>query len=102
LDEKAKNGRTTRVARWFAFKPKIPIWEKIFRALDWKMLVYVMSIWNILRIFGVLFMTIWYTLCSLGAFFTGFGIMQQEKSGNPAIQTAAAKKSFIFIVSWTT
>jgi hypothetical protein len=28
-------------------------------------------------------MTIWYILCSLGTFFRGFGIMQQEKSGNP-------------------
>jgi hypothetical protein len=29
------------------------------------------------------FMTIWYILCSLGTFFSSFGIMQKEKSGNP-------------------
>jgi hypothetical protein len=37
-----------KVARWFVFQPKIPIWEKKFRALEWKMLVYFMAIWNIL------------------------------------------------------
>jgi hypothetical protein len=25
-----------RVARWFIFKPKIPIWVNFGRALDWK------------------------------------------------------------------
>jgi hypothetical protein len=35
-----------KVARWFVYKPKIPIWEKNFRALDWKMLVLFMAIWN--------------------------------------------------------
>jgi hypothetical protein len=43
-----------RVARWFVFKPKIPIWEKKFRASDWKMdifyghLEYFMDIFDIL------------------------------------------------------
>jgi hypothetical protein len=32
-------------------------------------------------------MTIWYILCSFGTFFSGFGIMYQEKSGNPAGET---------------
>jgi hypothetical protein len=36
-----------RVARWFIFKPKIPILGKFWRALDWKMLIYFMAIWNI-------------------------------------------------------
>jgi hypothetical protein len=41
-----------------------------------------MAIWNILRIFGIFYdhlvhcVFIWYS-------FSGFGIMQQEKSGNP-------------------
>jgi hypothetical protein len=38
----------TRVARWFVFKPKIPIWEKNFWASDWKTLTYFMDIWGIL------------------------------------------------------
>jgi hypothetical protein len=33
------------------------------------------------------FMTIWYILCSFGTFFAGFGVMHQEKSGNPASKT---------------
>jgi hypothetical protein len=45
----------TRVARWFVFKPKIPICVYIFwRALEWKMdifyvhLEYLKDIWDIL------------------------------------------------------
>jgi hypothetical protein len=47
-----------------------------------------MAIWNILQTFGIFydhlehFETIWYTLCSFGTF-SGFGIIYQEKSGNP-------------------
>jgi hypothetical protein len=37
----------TRVARWFVFKPKIPMREKNSRASYCKMLVYLMAIWNI-------------------------------------------------------
>jgi hypothetical protein len=44
------------------------------------MLMYFMAIWNILRTFWI-FMTICCILCSFGTF--GFGIMCQEKSGNP-------------------
>jgi hypothetical protein len=42
-------------------------------------------LWPIGIFYGRLgyFMTIWYILCSLGAFFSGFGIMYQEESGNP-------------------
>jgi hypothetical protein len=39
------------------------------------------------------FMTIWYLLCSFGAFYSGFGIMYQEKSGNPAFQASTQKKA---------
>jgi hypothetical protein len=35
------------------FKPKIPIFGKFWRVLKWKMLVYYMVIWSILRLFGV-------------------------------------------------
>jgi hypothetical protein len=44
-----------------------------------------MAIWNVLWPFGMVyghlgyFMTVWYI-------FSGFGIMHQEKSGNPAIK----------------
>jgi hypothetical protein len=38
-------------------------------------------------------MTTWYILCSFGTF-SGFGIMFQEKSGNPGANTG----SFVFLV----
>jgi hypothetical protein len=52
------------VARWFVFKPKFPIW----RVLQWKILVYFTAV--------EYFVVIWYiSPC--------FGILYQEKSGNP-------------------
>jgi hypothetical protein len=39
----------SRVARWFIFKPKNPNLGTFWRALEWKMLVHFMTIWNILR-----------------------------------------------------
>jgi hypothetical protein len=44
-----------RVARWFIFIPKIPIWINYWRALEWKVFVYFMTIRNILRPFGIVF-----------------------------------------------
>jgi hypothetical protein len=44
-----------RVARWFVFKQKITLWEKIFRGSDWKMLIYFMAIWSILGTFGIFY-----------------------------------------------
>jgi hypothetical protein len=66
------------------FQTKNPYLGKMFRALDWKMLIYFMAIWSILWIFGIFydhlvqFVFIWYI-------FSSFGIMHQEKSGNPAL-----------------
>jgi hypothetical protein len=62
----------SRVARWFVFKPKIPIWKK-FKGLKlenvdtfYGRLEYFMGIWDILRPFGtfcvhlVHFFRFWY------------------------------------------
>jgi hypothetical protein len=55
---------------------------KFWRALDWKMLIYFMAIWNILQTFRIFydhlvhFVFIWYI-------FSGSGNIYQEKSGNP-------------------
>jgi hypothetical protein len=55
---------------------------KFWRALDWKVFIYFMAVWNILRWLGTFYdhlvhcVFIWYT-------FSGFGSMYQEKSGNP-------------------
>jgi hypothetical protein len=70
----------TRVARCFIFKPKIPIWLN----LEGLRLEYFTDISDIFWPFGtfcvhlVLFVFIWYI-------FSGFGIMDQEKSGNSGL-----------------
>jgi hypothetical protein len=64
------------------FQTKTPKLGKFWWALDWKMFIYCLAIWNILRIFGIFyedlvhFVFTWYI-------FSGFGITFQEKSGNP-------------------
>jgi hypothetical protein len=45
----------TRVARWFVFKPKIQILGKFWRVLQWKMSVYFMDTWSILRSFVIFY-----------------------------------------------
>jgi hypothetical protein len=37
-----------------SFKNKTPNLGKFLRALDWKMLIYFMAIWNILEIWDIL------------------------------------------------
>jgi hypothetical protein len=57
------------------FQIKNPNLGKFWRALDWKMfgmLKYFRAIWNILRPFGIFY-----------DHSSGFGILLQEKSGNP-------------------
>jgi hypothetical protein len=61
-----------------------PSLGKSWRVLQWKMLVYVIATLSILLPFGIFcchlvyFMFIWYI-------FPRFGILCQEKSGNPAL-----------------
>jgi hypothetical protein len=67
-----------RVARWYIFKPKIPIlagfgMEKV--GIFYDHLEYIRAIWYILWSFGKL-EAIWYL-------FPRFGILRQEKSGSP-------------------
>jgi hypothetical protein len=53
-------------------------------ALDWKMLIYFMDIWNILRTLGIFYDHLVHFV-SFGTLISGFGMMNQEKSGNPAV-----------------
>jgi hypothetical protein len=58
---------------------------KFWRALEWKRLVYIMAIWNILWAFG---MYIKWTLVNSRQFWyisPHFGKLCQEKSGNPVV-----------------
>jgi hypothetical protein len=50
------------------FQTKNPTLGKFWRALDWKMLIYFMVIWNILWRFRI-FYGHWYILYSFGTFF---------------------------------
>jgi hypothetical protein len=45
--------------------------------------MYFMAIWNILRTFGIFY--------DLLVHFSGFGIMYQEKSGNPSLKGDVAE-----------
>jgi hypothetical protein len=64
------------------FQTKNPNLGKFWRVFLWKILVYFMTIWSILRSSEILnghlvyFVVIWYI-------FPNFGILDQEKSGNP-------------------
>jgi hypothetical protein len=42
------------------FQTKNPNFGKIWRALEWKLLLYFMTIWNILRPFGII-LAFWYS-----------------------------------------
>jgi hypothetical protein len=66
------------------FQTKNPNLGKFWRALDWKMMIFFMAIWNILQTFLICydrlahFVFIWYI-------FPGLVLcMYEEKSGNPA------------------
>jgi predicted membrane protein len=52
------------------------VWGNFWKVLQWKMLVYFMAIWSILRLFGI-FMVIYYTLLSIGISLF-FGLFYQE------------------------
>jgi hypothetical protein len=64
------------------FQTKNPNFGKIWRALERTMLLYFMTIWSILRSFGIIF-GLWYSLLSFGIFFFVLACLDQEKSGNP-------------------
>jgi hypothetical protein len=64
------------------FQTNISNLGTFWKALETKMLVYFMPVWNMLRPFGIFhgnFMVIW-------NIFHRFGILRQEKSGNPVHQ----------------
>jgi hypothetical protein len=73
----------------YIFKPKIPIW----RVLEWKKFVYFIA-------HLVYFTANWYILWAFGVFygqfeyFSRFGMLYQEKAGNPACR-ATNKRTLI-------
>jgi hypothetical protein len=72
-----------RVARWFVFKPKIQIWVNFGGSCNWRWLY---ILWTPGPFYG-LFMYILWTFGIIHGnlvYFSRFGILYQEKSGNPA------------------
>jgi hypothetical protein len=65
----------TWVARWFVFKPKIPIWVNFGGPWNGKC-------FYILWPFGIFYWCLGYFM-TIGCNVSGFGTMHQEKSGNP-------------------
>jgi uncharacterized membrane protein SpoIIM required for sporulation len=50
------------------FQTQNPDLGKFWRVLQWKILVYYMSIWSILWLFSIHTFGIWYILCLFGMF----------------------------------
>jgi hypothetical protein len=63
------------------FKTKNPHLGKFWRVLQWKMLVYYMAIWSIIRLFSLFYGHL--GICMLGhlVYFSRFGMLYQVKSG---------------------
>jgi hypothetical protein len=53
--KKRKRLNPSRVARWFIFVPKIPIWVNFRRALHWKMFIYFKTVWSYFQTFGIFY-----------------------------------------------
>jgi hypothetical protein len=74
----------SRVARWFVFKPKIPIWVNFGAPYIGKCLYISWPFWNILRTWWIFYYGNLLHLVLIWCIFSGFGILYREKSGNPA------------------
>jgi hypothetical protein len=71
-----------------SFQTKNPNLCKFLRVLDWKVLMYLMAIWNILLAFGIFYDHL--------VHFSGFGIMYKEKPGNPVSGSALFSDNLCF------
>jgi hypothetical protein len=78
----SRPGSPTQGCQLVCFQTKNSNLGKVWRALEWKVLLYFMVIWNILQSFGIFYgnvVVIWYI-------FPRFGILCQEKSDKVASQ----------------
>jgi hypothetical protein len=73
---------TAQGCQMVCFQTKNPNLGKFCRALDWQMLIYFMAIRNILWRLDIFYDHL-ETFCIHLVHFSGYGIMYQEKSGNP-------------------
>jgi hypothetical protein len=68
------------------FQTKNPNLGKFWRVLQWKMLVYFMAIWSNLWQFCIFYDHLVYFVLIL-YILSRFGMLRQEKSGNPGLKT---------------
>jgi hypothetical protein len=73
-----------------SLKTKNPNLGKFWRALDWKMLIYFLAIWNILQTFGICYDHLVHFVFIWDTYFYRLGKLYQEKYGNPAFATHIA------------
>jgi hypothetical protein len=66
----------------YIFKPKIPIWVNFLRVLQWEMLISFMAIWYIVLPIHIFYDHLVYFLL-IWNIFPHFGMLKQDKSGNP-------------------
>jgi hypothetical protein len=72
------------------FQTENPNLDKFGRVLQWKELVYFIAIWPILQHFGKFCGHLVHFMVFLG-FFTRFGLLYEEKSGNPGWATQTCR-----------
>jgi hypothetical protein len=92
LQPRIVNTAVARVARWHIVKPKIPIWVSFgvsCYGLFYGHLVNFTTIWYIFWPFG--------TFCGLLGTFSRFGMLNQEKSGNPG---RCSSSLFALLQTW--
>jgi hypothetical protein len=83
-----------RVARWFVFKPNIQIWVNFGGSCNgrWRHIL-----WTFGPFYGLLlyFMDIWYIVAGGNlVYFSRFGILHQEKSGNSGFGSCLFKPRY--------
>jgi hypothetical protein len=81
-------GKVKQGCQKVCFQTKNPNLGKFCRASEWKMLVNLLVIWNILQPFGIFcghLVMLWYVIWYI---FPSFGILCPEISGNPEVKQA--------------
>jgi hypothetical protein len=80
-----------------SFQTENPNLGIFLRTLEWKMFIYLLVIWNILRTLGIFLGILVILVIVIWHIFPLFGILHQEKSGNPALVPAIGGKKKILI-----
>jgi hypothetical protein len=83
-----------RGCQMVCFKTKNPNLGKFWRALQWKMLVYFNDTWSILHMLFCYILWTFGVVRGILVYFSRFGILYQEKSGNPVPEANFNNMSF--------